>query len=1171
MGDSFAHLHVHTEYSMLDGAARIDEVVAAAAADGQPAIGITDHGNMYGVLDFYRAARKAGITPVIGTEAYMAGESRFERPVRRGRVDDTGGEIGEGEKLYYHLTLLAESNQGYKNLMKLSSAAYLEGYYYKPRVDWELLERHHEGVIATTGCLGGVVNQALLRDDVPLATKLASRLSDIFGRGGLYVEIQDHGLADQHRTNRHLIEIARDLHLPLLATNDSHYVHREGAVAHDALLCVQTGAQVDDPKRFKFEGDEHYLKTAAEMRTLFAEVPESCDSTLEIAERAKVEIEFGKPELPNFPLPAGFQTEDDYLRRLALQGAHERYGAPLPADAAERIDKELTVIREMGLSSYFLIVWDLINYARTKRIRVGPGRGSAAGCCVAYCLKIVDLDPLEYGLIFERFLNAGRKEMPDIDMDFDERFRGDMIKYAAEKYGPDHVAQIVTFSTIKARAAVRDAARVLGYPYAVGDRIAKAMPPLIMGRDTPLAACLELTPGMEEGYKMAADLRELYDTDADAKKVIEVARGLAGLRRQDGIHAAAVVITRHPLTEYLPIQRKPGPDGDIANAPIVTQYEMHGVSDLGLLKMDFLGLRNLSVIEKALDLIEVTTGERVDIDHVALDDEKTFEMLRRGDSIGVFQLEGGPMRALIRSLAPTCFDDIGALVALYRPGPMAANMHNDFADRKNGRKPITYIHPDLGEVLGDTQGLMIYQESLMRVAQRFAGYSLQEADNLRKACGKKIRALMAAERDKFVAACEKTGYGAQLGTALFDVIEPFADYAFPKAHAYCYGMVAYQTAWLKANHPVEYLAALLTSVKDDKDKTAVYLAECRTMGVEVMVPDINKSMSDFVAVDGKIPFGLSAIRNVGAGLVGLIVAERDEHGPFTDFYDFCQRVSPAVLNKRSVESLIKAGAFDSVGHPRRGLLMVFEQVIDRTLARRREADLGIMSLFGEMAEGPGSALDERMPIPDLEFDPPERLTHEKEMLGLYVSSHPLFGVESALRRHTDCTINDLRELRDGEMRWVGGVVTSLQRKYTKRGDLMATFVLEDLQSAIEVFVFPRTMLDYGAYLADDAVVCVKGRIDLREEPAKIVCMELKRPDLSPEHSRPVRVKLDPSALTPACLARLKEVLREHPGSQPVLVHLDSTILRLPDEFRVDAGNGLVAELRELLGANGLVA
>jgi len=1155
---------------MLDGAARIDEVVAAAAADGQPAIGITDHGNMYGVLDFYRAARAAGITPVLGTEAYMAGESRFERPVRRGRVDDTGGDGDEGEKLYYHLTLLAETNAGYKNLLKLSSAAYLEGYYYKPRVDWELLERHHEGVVATTGCLGGVVLQALLRGDVPLATKLTARLRDIFGPDGLYVELQDHGMEAQHRTNRHLIEIARDLHVPLLATNDSHYTCQEDSVAHDALLCVQTGAQVDDPKRFRFETDQHYLKTAAEMRALFAEVPEACDNTLRIAERADVEIEFGKPEMPRFDVPGGFESEEAYLRHLSLEGAHRRYGAPLPADAAQRLDQELAVISDMGLSAYFLIVWDLIRHARTRGIRVGPGRGSAAGCCVAYCLEIVDLDPLEYGLIFERFLNAGRKEMPDIDMDFDERYRAEMIRYAAERYGSDHVAQIVTFSTIKARAAVRDAARVLGYPYAVGDRIAKAMPPLVMGRDTPLAACLDPTPGFEEGYKMAADLRELRDTDPDARKVIEVARGLAGLRRQDGIHAAAVVITREPLTEYLPVQRKPGPDGDIANAPVVTQYEMHGVADLGLLKMDFLGLRNLSVIEKALDLIEAGTGSRPDIDHVALDDEKTYEMLRRGDSVGVFQLEGGPMRALMRSLAPTCFDDIGALVALYRPGPMAANMHNDFADRKNGRKPITYIHPDLGQVLGDTQGLMIYQESLMRVAQRFAGYSLQEADNLRKACGKKIRALMAAERERFVAACDANGYGAALGTALFDVIEPFADYAFPKAHAYCYGMVAYQTAWLKANHPVEYLAALLTSVKDDKDKTAVYLAECRTMGVEVLVPDVNTSMSDFVSFEGKIPFGLSAIRNVGEGLVAQIVAEREAGGPFADFYDFCLRVSPMVLNKRSVESLVKAGAFDALGHPRRGLLMVFEQVIDRTLARRRERDLGIQSLFGELAEGPGSIVDERVPVPGLEFEPAERLAHEKEMLGLYVSSHPLFGVESGLRRHTDCTIDELRELRDGEMRWVGGVVTSLSRKYTKRGDLMATFTLEDLQSAIEVFVFPRTMLDYGALLSDDAVICVKGRIDLREEPAKIVCMELKRPDLSPEATRPVRIKLDPSVLTGDCLARLKGLLREHPGSQPVLVHLDSTILRLPDEFRVDAGNGLVAELRELLGANGLV-
>jgi DNA polymerase-3 subunit alpha len=1173
VGERFAHLHVHTEYSMLDGAARIDDVVAAAVADGQPAIGITDHGNMYGVLPFYQAARKAGIVPVLGIEAYMAAESRYERPARRGRIDDGGGEGERGEKLYYHLTLLAESTPGYKNIIKLSSEAYLSGYFYKPRCDWELLERHREGVIATTGCLGGVVCQALLRDDVEAATRAAGRLKDIFGPDHLYVELQDHGLADQIKANRHLIEIARHLGLPLLATNDSHYTHREDAVAHDALLCVQTGAQVDDPKRFKFEGSEHYLKSSAEMRALFAEEPEACDNTLRIAERVDVEIEFGKPELPRFTVPAG-STEDEYLRELTFEGARRRYGAPVPTAVAERIDHELGVIHRMGLSAYFLVVWDLIHHARRKGIRVGPGRGSAAGCCVAYCLQIVDVDPIRYGLIFERFLNEGRREMPDIDMDFDERYRGEMIRYAAERYGSDHVAQIVTFSTIKARAAVRDAARVLGYPYAVGDKIAKAMPPLVMGRDTPLDACLELKHGHEDGYKMAAELRALCEADADAKKVVEVARGLAGLRRQDGIHAAAVVITREPLTEYLPVQRKPEPGGDPADAPIVTQYEMNGVAALGLLKMDFLGLRNLTVIERALDLIEVSTGRRVDIDNVNLEDERTFEMLGKGDSIGVFQLEGGPMRTLMRSLAPTCFDDVAALVALYRPGPMAANMHNDFADRKNGRKPVRCLHPHLEEELADTHGLMIYQESMMRVASRFAGYSLEEADNLRKACGKKNRALLAMEREKFVDSCEANGYERSLGTGLFDLIEPFADYAFNKSHAYAYGMVAYQTAWLKANHPVEYLAALLTSVKDDKDRTAVYLSECRGMGIEVMVPDVNVSAAEFGVVGtpggaGKIPFGLAAIRNVGEGLVGLIVAEREKGGPFADFYDFCQRVDPGVLNKRSVESLIKAGAFDSMGHPRQGLLAVFEGIIDNTLARRRDEELGIMSLFGEIT-GPAPVHDERIPIGTEEFDQTRKLAFEKEMLGLYISSHPLLGVESILRRHVDCSIAELREQRDGETRWVGGVVTALSRKYTKRGDLMAVFTLEDLQSAIEVMVFPRTMLEHGVLLADDAVVCVKGRLDLREEPAKIVCLEVKRPDLSPEGTAPVRINIPVSGLSHTLLGRLKSLLRDHPGAQPVHLHLERTVLRLPDEFRVDAGNGLVSELRVLLGPNGLV-
>jgi DNA polymerase-3 subunit alpha len=1196
---SFTHLHTHTEYSMLDGASRLDDLVAAAVADEQPALGITDHGNMYGVLDFYAACRNAGINPVIGTEAYMAGESRHERPVRRGRVDDTGGDVEGGEKLYYHLTLLAETTAGYRNLLKLSSAAYLEGYYYKPRVDWELLERHHEGIIATTGCLGGVVLQSLLADDEERALKLAGRLQDVFGRDNLFVELQDHGLPQQARTNPALVRIARQLGAPLLATNDSHYTHRQDAVAHDALLCVQTGALIDDPKRFKFEGEEHYLKSAAEMRALFAELPEACDNTLLIAERADVEIEFGVNALPEFPVPPEFtgdtyeQRADAYLRQLTLTRAESRYGSPLPAAVSDRLDYELGVVASMGFSAYFLVVWDLIRHARESGIRVGPGRGSAAGCCVAYCLGIVDLDPIRYDLLFERFLNPGRKQMPDIDMDFDERYRGEMIRYASERYGADRVAQIVTFSTIKARAAVRDAARVLGYPYLVGDRIAKAMPPLIMGRDTPLRACLDRIEGFDDGYATAQGLRDMYATDEEARRVIDVAKGLEGLRRQDGIHAAAVVITKEPLTEYLPIQRKPESGQNPAEAPIVTQYEMHGVEELGLLKMDFLGLRNLSVIERALDLVAKTEGQRPDIDAIPLDDEPTFAMLQRGDSIGVFQLEGGPMRSLMRSLAPTGFDDVAALVALYRPGPMAANMHRDYADRKNRRQAVSYLHPDLEPILGDTYGLMIYQESVMRVAQRFAGYTLEEADNLRKACGKKDRAMIQAEREKFVAGCVTQGYEKVLGTKLFDIIEPFADYAFNKSHSYGYGLVAYQTAWLKAHYPVEYFAALLTSVKDDKDKTAIYLGECRTLGIEVLVPDVNRSAGEFtplVGEDGghRIVFGLAAVRNVGESLVDRIVAERDADGPFTDFYDFCQRVDPIVLNKRTMESLVKSGAFDSMEYPRQGLCLAFEEIVDRTLERRREEQAGISTLFstlegfGDPAAGAGPVGygDPRVPVPEAEFTKTQRLAFEKEMLGLYVSDHPLRGFEGALARLTDCSIAEVKELddgpgdgfgRDGQVRTIGGVVTGLVRRYTKRGELMATFVLEDLRASIEVFVFPKVMHDIGPVLADDALFVVRGRIDTRDDQVKLVCMEASRPQLAADGVGELRVELPLGALTDPVVDRLKELLSEHPGDEPVFLHVGQTVLRLPAEFNVDSRRGLLGELRMLLGPSVVVA
>ena len=756
MAESFVHLHNHTEYSMLDGAARVEEMVLTAKADGQRAIGITDHGNLYGVIDFYETCQKYGVTPIIGLEAYMAANSRFDRPPRRGKIDDTGGDTEGGQKLYHHLTLLAASNEGYANLRSLSSMAFLEGYYYKPRLDWELLERYAKGLIATSGCLGGVVLQALLQDNYPKALELAGRLQSIFGEENFFIEMQDHGIPEQLRTNPSLLQIAKDLGAPLLATNDLHYVHHADHEMHDALLCIGTGSLVADPNRFRFHSDQHYLKSAAEMRYLFRDIPEACDNTLLIAERAQVNIEFDNDALPEFPIPEQFREAthkegaDRLLRELSFRGAHERYGEQLSGDVRERIEYELRVVADMGFSDYFLVVWDLIRHAREKGIRVGPGRGSAAGCCIAYCLRIVDLDPIRYGLIFERFLNPGRKQMPDIDMDFDERYRGDMIRYAADRYGHDHVAQIVTFSTIKARAAVRDAARVLGYPPQLGDKIAKAMPPLLMGQDLPLEACFTRLAGYEARYAEAAELRTLYDTDDDVRHVVDVAKGFVDKRRQDGIHAAAVVITKGPVLDYVPVQRKSGPNGSTEDAPIVTQYEATAIEKLGLLKMDFLGLRNLAIIDRTLVHIKRRHGIDVDIDHVALDDEKVYEMLRRGDSIGVFQLEGDKMRQLLRRLAPTSFDDIAAVNALYRPGPLSENVHNDYADRKNHRQSVSYDHEDLEEILGETYGLMIYQEDIMRVATKVAGFSMAQADDLRKACSKKIREMIQAQRAKFV-------------------------------------------------------------------------------------------------------------------------------------------------------------------------------------------------------------------------------------------------------------------------------------------------------------------------------------------------------------------------------------------------------------------------------------
>ena len=1161
MPDSFAHLHVHTEYSLLDGASRLSELVDTAARDEQPALGITDHGNMYGVVEFYRACHDRGIKPIIGTEAYMAHEHREERPVRRGKVDDTGGSTSQGAKLYYHLTLLAENDIGYKNLIQVASRAFLEGYYYKPRVDWEVLSQHSEGLIATTGCLGSHVNQALMQGTPKQALEHASRLRDIFGKESFFVELQDHGIPAQHENLKNLLEIGRRLEVPLLATNDTHYTHRSDAVSHDVLLCVQTGAHVADENRLKFHGDQHYLKSADEMRRLFNEHPEACDNTLQIAERCDVEIKFGEPQLPAFPLPEGTSSEDDYLRDLTLAGAKKRWGERISDEIADRLSYELKVISDMGFSAYFLIVWDLVRYAKEKNIRVGPGRGSAAGSAVSYCLDITDLDPIRYDLLFERFLNPGRRQMPDIDIDFDSRYRDELIRYLSDFYGREQVAQIITFARIKARQAVRDSARVLGFPYGLGDRIAKAIPPLILGRDTPLHACFERKEGFEAGFDKADDLRAIYNDNEEARQVIDAAKGIEGLCRQDSIHAAAVVLTKEPIVSYMPVQRKPASGEDPDKAPIITQFEMGAVEDMGLLKMDLLGLRNLDIVSDTLEIIARTQGTEPVIEDIPLDDEPTYELLRQGDTTGVFQLESSPMRVLMRSLAPTEFEDIAALVALYRPGPMEAKMHEAYADRKNGREKVKYLHSDAEEILQETYGLMIYQESMMRIAQKFAGYSLEDADSLRKACGKKIREVMRKERKKFVEGCAKEGYGEQLGKQWWEIIEPFADYAFNKSHSYSYGMLAYQTAYLKANYPVEFFAALLTSSKTDQDRTRIYLAECRQKGISVSLPDINRSEVDFSVVnqpDGTtgISFGLSAVRNIGTSHSEMLIQERSENGHFESFYDFAERVPRMCLNKRMVESLIKAGSFDALPHNRESLLSAFEAIIENSVQDREAKDRGFVSLFGEESEAV------RPPILSLPEIPAQRLQDEKEMLGLYISSHPLDGYERVMKEKSTVSLAELLETSDGSSHTVAGMLTSANVRTTRNGTTMLTGTLEDFECTVEIVVFSGSYDKYQDVLEEDTAVAVSGRVDRSRDSFQLIVSSAEKLPAPVKQVPAACVHCSEESLSPDSLVALKDFLWENPGDIDLLINLGGgSLLATSKQVNEEA----LTEIPKLLG------
>jgi len=1169
----FAHLHVHTEYSMLDGAARLDDLFAECARTGMSAIAMTDHGNVYGAYDFYKKAQQAGIKPIIGTEAYVAPEHRgHKQPVRWGTPAQKDDDVS-GAGAYTHMTLLAATTEGMHNLFRLSSLASIEGYFRKPRMDSELLARYAKGIIATTGCPGGEVQTRLRLGQYDQALEAAARYRDIFGPGNFFVELMGHDLAVEQRSGDGLRRIAAELALPYVVTNDAHYVAPGDAQAHEVLLCVQTGTNMADPKRFKFEGNGYYLKSPAEMRAISDDEAwqAGCDNTLLIAERA--EVEFTKANLmPDFPLPPG-ETELTWFRKEVWAGMDRRFPAGYDDERRRRAEYEMGVIEQMGFCGYFLVVADFIMWAKSNGIRVGPGRGSAAGSIVSYAMGITDLDPIAFGLMFERFLNPERLSMPDIDIDFDERKRGDVIRYVTEKYGDDRVAQIITYGTIKAKAAVKDSARVLGFPYALGDRITKAFPPAVMGKDVPLSGIFDPD---HPRYGEAGEIRALYEAEPEVKQVLETARGLEGLIRQAGVHAAGVIMSSEPLLDHVPVWRRD------ADGAIITQFDYPSCEDLGLLKMDFLGLRNLTVLDDALAGIHANRGVAIDVETLPLDDKPTYDLLARGDTLGVFQLEGGPMRALLRSMRADRFADISAVNALYRPGPMGANAHNDYADRKTGRKPVTPIHPELAEplagVLGDTYGLLVYQEQVLACAQVLAGYSPGKADLLRKAMGKKKKEILDAEFEPFAAGMRANGYSEHSITTIWDVLVPFSDYAFNRAHASCYGMVAYWTAYLKANYPTEYMAALLTSVAGDKDKSALYLSECRRMGIKVMPPDVNASTAYFTPVGTDIRFGMAAVRNVGGAVVQSIVATRTSKGAFTSFSDFLRKVPVNVCNKRVIESLIKAGAFDSLGSPRRGMLMIHEQAIDAVIDVKRNEAMGQDSLFGD-DEDNAATFD--IPVPDGEWDKSTLLGFEREMLGLYVSDHPLLGLEHMLAAETDCSVVQLlgsadepeRTARgdrgDGQVVTLGGILSGVQRKVTRQGSPWAAATLEDLEGAIEVLFFPATYQACMHLVVEDTIVFVRGRLDRREEVPKLVAMELKPAELAAGESGPFVVSILESRCVPPVVERLREVLRTHPGALQVHLRLLSgsrgKVLKLDDKLRVRPSPSLVADLKQLLG------
>ena len=1177
---SFVHLHNHTEFSMLDGMAKVDMLADEVVRQGMPAVGMTDHGNMFGSNAFYRRMVDAGVKPIIGIEAYMAPESRFNKKrVLWGTPDQKRDDVS-ASGAYLHQTMLAENATGLRNLFKLSSLASYEGQLGKwPRMDAELIAEHADGIIATTGCPSGDVQTRLRLGQYNAALEAAAMWQDIYGKDNYFLELMDHGLHIERRVREDLLRIGQTLDLPPLVTNDCHYVLESQAPAHEAMLCVQTGKTLLDPDRFKFDGSGYYIKSAEQMRELWdSTVPDGCDNTLWIAERVgdygELWEEHPHDRMPIADVPEG-HTPTSWLREEVLRGLKERFdGGEVPEEYLTRASYEIDVIDMKGYPSYFLIVAELIKHAREIGIRVGPGRGSAAGSLVAYALTITNIDPMEHGLLFERFLNPERPSAPDIDIDFDDRRRGEMITYAAERWGEDKIAQVITFGTVKTKQAIKDSAKVnFGQPgFQMADRINGALPPAIMAKDIPLSG---ITDPEHERYTEAAEVRSLIETDPDVAKIYETARGLEGVVRQAGVHACAVIMASVPLMEHIPMWKRP------ADGAIITGWDYPACEAIGLLKMDFLGLRNLTVLGDALENVKKNRGETIDLEALDTDDQAVYELLSRGETLGVFQLDSGGMQELLKRMKPTGFNDIVASLALYRPGPMGVNAHWDYADRKNGRKPITPIHPELEEplkeILDETYGLIVYQEQIMNISQKVANYTAGQADGFRKAMGKKKPEVLAKQYETFSAGMFSNGYSKEAVDALWGTIEPFASYAFNKSHAAGYALVSYWTAYMKANYAAEYMAALLTSVGDKKDKSAIYLSDCRHLGISVLQPDINESEENFMAVGDDIRYGLAAVRNVGVEVVESIKKTRKERGAFTSFSDYLDKIELAACNKRITESLIKAGAFDSLEHPRKGLMLIQEDAVDSVLATKKAADKGQFDLFAGFGGEDGADNSAfTIEVPDDEWDRKHKLALEREMLGLYVSGHPLDGFEEAIDAQTDTQLTTILsgEMRNGAEVTIGGLISSVDRRFSKKdGSPWAIVTIEDHHGAqVDVLLFNKVYALVAPQIVEDNIILVKAHVSIRDDRMSLFGDDVKVPELGPGNGAglPLRLTMRTDQCTAENIAKLKGVLVNNAGDSDVYLNLvngeHSQLMILGDHLRVNRSASLMGDLKATLGA-----